>query len=199
MRSVSFLGRKKRADSEQSLPSIGNSSSSSLASAATSAIAIPAPVLPVATVATPKTALNVPVIKANDGEEQGQAGEWCKSLVAGEIASISAQLKSLGCDVDRDIGEKLNGNHMERFKRTRSSNFFFWFFSCSLCLFADGEGHNGLMFAAQEGRDDIVRLLLNNKADIKRADQQGRTALMWAAIHGRESSEFLCQPFDLKL
>jgi serine/threonine-protein phosphatase 6 regulatory ankyrin repeat subunit B len=47
------------------------------------------------------------------------------------------------------------------------------------------------MFAAQEGRDDIVRLLLNNRADLKRVDSTGRSSLTWAAIWGRDSSEYL--------
>lgn len=45
------------------------------------------------------------------------------------------------------------------------------------------------MYAAQEGRDDIVRLLLNNRADLKRVDTLDRSSLMWAASWGRESSE----------
>ncbi|KAI9032209.1 ankyrin repeat-containing domain protein [Hyaloraphidium curvatum] len=48
--------------------------------------------------------------------------------------------------------------------------------------------HTALMFAAQEGRDDMIRLLLNNKANLKTVDGKGKNALIWAAIGGKLST-----------
>ena len=41
-------------------------------------------------------------------------------------------------------------------------------------------GITPLMIAASQGRNQIVRLLLQHKADTARRDYTGRTALMWA-------------------
>jgi len=43
-----------------------------------------------------------------------------------------------------------------------------------------------LMFAAQAGHASIVELLLNANADASKLDNEGCTALMWAATAGRK-------------
>ena len=38
------------------------------------------------------------------------------------------------------------------------------------------------------GRDDMIRFVLNNKADLGKGDKNGRNALIWAAVGGKLSS-----------
>ena len=51
----------------------------------------------------------------------------------------------------------------------------------------DGNGTTALIWAARKGHDTIVRLLLDNKADVKAKDDIGYTALIWAARKGHET------------
>jgi hypothetical protein len=43
------------------------------------------------------------------------------------------------------------------------------------------------------GRDDMIRFVLNNKADLAKGDKNGRNALIWAAVGGKLSSKLLLE------
>lgn len=48
-------------------------------------------------------------------------------------------------------------------------------------------GKSALLQAAEKGREEIVRLLLKNKANLDTKDKEGRTPLMCAALTGSTS------------
>jgi ankyrin repeat protein len=52
-------------------------------------------------------------------------------------------------------------------------------------------GYTALSAAAYYGREDVVRLLIDNGANVNAADLDGGTPLHWARIHGYERIEDL--------
>lgn len=55
-------------------------------------------------------------------------------------------------------------------------------------------GHTPLILASMQGHIDVLKVLLEHKADIDRADRANNTALMWAASGGFENAiEFLAE------
>jgi len=56
-------------------------------------------------------------------------------------------------------------------------------------------GRTPLMFAAQGGSTTVVELLLGKKADPSRADSEGTTALMWAAVANQAATIKKLQEF----
>ena len=47
-------------------------------------------------------------------------------------------------------------------------------------------GENPLLLAAQLGANNIVHLLLDHSFDVNYQEESGSTALMWAALAGKE-------------
>merc|ERR1719362_1336065 len=56
-------------------------------------------------------------------------------------------------------------------------------------------GRTPLMFAAQGGSTTVVELLLGKKADSSKADSEGNTALMWAAVANKVATIKVLQGF----
>ena len=52
----------------------------------------------------------------------------------------------------------------------------------------DERGNTGLIEAARNGHDDVVRTLLQSGADAKMRNDDGKTALMLAAQGGHEET-----------
>jgi len=59
--------------------------------------------------------------------------------------------------------------------------------SCWRRVNTDKMGKSALLQAAEKGREEIVRLLLKNKANLDTKDKEGRTPLMCAALTGSTS------------
>lgn len=60
-------------------------------------------------------------------------------------------------------------------------------------LFRGGSGYSALMWAAHQGRESCVRLLLPVSDPLAKCDE-GRSALMWAARYGHESCVMILLP-----
>jgi ankyrin repeat protein len=56
-------------------------------------------------------------------------------------------------------------------------------FGNDLSLFSKNDGSSALMLACEAGHDKIVRLLLENDADVTYARRDGSTAISLAATH----------------
>lgn len=52
---------------------------------------------------------------------------------------------------------------------------------------APADGGDGLLYAAANGHEDVVHLLLEYGADVNKANAQGSTALHWACLNGHAS------------
>ncbi|KAM6527505.1 hypothetical protein FSOLCH5_003571 [Fusarium solani] len=51
----------------------------------------------------------------------------------------------------------------------------------------DGDGRTPLSYAAEDGHEAVVRLLLKRGAHTEAPDEKGRTPLLWAAANGQEA------------
>ena len=50
--------------------------------------------------------------------------------------------------------------------------------------FVDAHGRNALNRAAEDGRDDIAKVLIQNGAEVNAVNEDKRTPLHWAALNG---------------
>jgi ankyrin repeat protein len=59
----------------------------------------------------------------------------------------------------------------------------------------DDDGRVALYWAAENGHEEAVGLLLKNGVDVNAKDEYGSTALHWAAFTGQEAVELLLKAF----
>jgi len=126
--------------------------------------------------------------------DQNSVGPFLQAAKEGDVALVSKGLDSgiHGETVDEDGVSALM---MAAMKGSLES--------CQVLLdnFADPNGseptagRTPLMFAAQGGASTVVELLLGRKADPSKADSEGNTALMWAAVANKAETIKVLQQF----
>jgi len=126
--------------------------------------------------------------------DQDTVGPFLQAAKEGDVALVSKGLDSgiHGETVDEDGVSALMMAAMKGSLET-----------CQALLdnFADPNGseptagRTPLMFAAQGGASSVVELLLGKKADPSKADAEGNTALMWAAVANKAATIKVLQQF----